>query len=184
MKVYCRKHVLNFLLPTSRHFFGRVDKLEVFYDLECAILRGSHVLQWTAIVHQIFVATLTCRIVIFWAHCPPNRVVLRWGRSLSNRCDFQFASGVRSLNCLSPLKCCSLADRQLSLMSALAAAQVSLLELVDAIQAVLPRAGHRLIHEIGPIVAATRCWELWVALQRTWCFNRGKNLHSASGCHM
>ena len=141
-------------------------------------------LQWTAAVHQIFVATLTCGIVIFWAHCPLDRVVLRWGRSLSNRCDFQFTSGGRSLNCLSPLECCGLADRQLSLTSTLAATQVTLFELIDAINAVLPRARRRLIHEIGSIVAATRRWELWGALQRTWSFYRRKNLHSASGCRV
>ena len=183
-KVYCRKHVLNFLLPTSRHFFSRVDKLEVLNDLERAILGGSHMLQWTATLHYIFVAALTCGVVIFWAYCPMDRVVLRWGRSLSNRCDFQFTSGSWSLNCLRPLEGCGLADRQLSLTSALAAAQVTLFELVNAIQPVLPRAGRRLIHEIGSIVAAARRWELWGALQRTWSFYRWKNLHSASGCRV
>ena len=47
------------------HFFSRVDKLEVLNDLERAILGGSHMLQRTATLHYIFVAALTCGVVIF-----------------------------------------------------------------------------------------------------------------------
>ena len=50
-KVNSWKHILNFLLPSSRHFFSRIDELEVLDDLESTVLSCRHPLQRASALH-------------------------------------------------------------------------------------------------------------------------------------
>lgn len=64
VKIDCGKLLLNFCLPSARHLFRRIYKLQVIDHLKGIVLRSSQLFRW-CVALKVLVASDASRVVIF-----------------------------------------------------------------------------------------------------------------------